>query len=590
MKTEMKKKTDLKFLANALALVLAILIAFASCGRTVPPSGPGTTAGASTTAAPDPSFEITKDFVIVRPDTDKDEEIEALKLLNRCIKSAYGYSLSCTTDFVMPGTEIKPAEREILIGGTNRPESQSVAEGLEGREGVWRVLDNSVIVIAGGSPAATLEATIAFCREVFGYEEDPAETGTVISAGRPAKIAPEQSGEISVAFPQHILNGTDLCEYVIVTDNTGSAVTKFANEILNACGHLPDIIAPADYKEGPAIFLGYTPWAEGGHVAEPFDTYSYYAVCDGSKIAVDWKSPASASAVLADFIKVIIPGEESTSVSFRNETTRLFTVTGEYNLLSLASVASQELAPGIVYTKVLYKDGNGNPVRVYAVAMDKGAGRFYAGLPDDSPTEVSGRVQNVMNQIKAAVANGRKVVAGFNSGFFDMGGTGLSRGLVVKEGTVAAANTERPFFAQLKSGELLILPAGSYTTYKDSINTALAGNIILLKNGLINSISQGTDMAKTRHPRTAVGFNSTTGQAVVIEVDGRQPSISNGASYLDLISIFRDFGCTDMINLDGGGSSTAIIRKADGTYELQNSPSDKSMRSVQDSIFIILND
>ena len=97
-------------------------------------------------------------------------------------------------------------------------------------------------------------------------------------------------------------------------------------------------------------------------------------------------------------------------------------------------------------------------------------------------------------------------------------------------------------------------------------------------------------MAKTRHPRTAVGFNSTTGHAVVIEVDGRQPSVSNGASYLDLISIFRDFGCTDMINLDGGGSSTAIIRKADGTYELQNSPSDKSMRSVQDSIFIILND
>ena len=222
--------------------------------------------------------------------------------------------------------------------------------------------------------------------------------------------------------------------------------------------------------------------------------------------------------------------------------------------------------------------------------MDKGAGRFYAGLPDDSPTEVSGRVQNVMNQIKAAVANGRKVVAGFNSGFFDMGGTGLSRGLVVKEGVVAAANTERPFFAQLKSGELLILPAGSYTTYKDSINTALAGNIILLKNGLINSISAGSDMAKTRHPRTAVGFNSEKGQAVVIEVDGRQPSVSNGASYLDLISIFRDFGCTDMINLDGGGSSTAIIRKADGTYELQNSPSDKSMRSVQDSIFIILND
>ena len=589
----MKKRTDLKFLAKALALALAILIAFASCGRTVPPSGPDTTAGASTTAAPDPSFEITKDFVIVRPDIDNNEEIEALKLLNRCVKSAYGYSLSCTTDFVRPGTEIKPAEREILIGGTNRPESQSVAEGLEGRTGVWRVLDNNVIVIAGGSPAATLEATLAFCKEVFGYEEAPDESGTVLSAGRPAKIAPEQSGEISVAFPQHLLNGTDLCEYVIVTENTGSAVTKFANAILDASGHRPDVIVPSDYdfREGPALFLGYTPWAEGGHVAEPFDSYSYYAVVsDVSKVAVDWKSPASASAVLNDFIKVIIPGEESTSVSFRNETTRLFTVTGEYNLLSLASVASQELAPGIVYTKLLYKDGNGNPVRVYAAAMDKGAGRFYAGLPDDSPTEVSGRVQNVMNQIKAAVANGRKVVAGFNSGFFDMGGTGLSRGLVIKEGTVAAANTERPFFAQLKSGELLILPAGSYTPYKDSINTALAGNIILLKNGLINNISQGTDMAKTRHPRTAVGFNSTKGQAVVIEVDGRQPSVSNGASYLDLISIFRDFGCTDMINLDGGGSSTAIIRKADGTYELQNSPSDKSMRSVQDSIFIILND
>ena len=115
MKTEMKKKTDLKFLAKALALALAILISFAACGRNVTPPAPDTTVGESTTSAPDPSFEITKDFVIVRPDIDNDEEIEALKLLNRCVKSACGYSLSCTTDFVRPGTEIKPAEREILL-------------------------------------------------------------------------------------------------------------------------------------------------------------------------------------------------------------------------------------------------------------------------------------------------------------------------------------------------------------------------------------------------------------------------------------------------------------------------------------------
>ena len=57
-------------------------------------------------------------------------------------------------------------------------------------------------------------------------------------------------------------------------------------------------------------------------------------------------------------------------------------------------------------------DRDGAPVRCYAVIVAPGAGRFYAGTPNDSYVQIEKTTQNVQKEINAAVANGKRVVVG----------------------------------------------------------------------------------------------------------------------------------------------------------------------------------
>lgn len=95
-----------------------------------------------------------------------------------------------------------------------------------------------------------------------------------------------------------------------------------------------------------------------------------------------------------------------------------------------------------------------------------------------------------------------------------------------------------------------------------------------------------------RHPRTAVGFSADSTKLYFVTVDGRQ-LCSKGMTLIELADFMIDIGITSGINLDGGGSTTIVVRD-----KVRNSPSDGSERFVangllaissasQDSLFII---
>jgi hypothetical protein len=67
------------------------------------------------------------------------------------------------------------------------------------------------------------------------------------------------------------------------------------------------------------------------------------------------------------------------------------------------------------------------------------------------------------------------------------------------------------------------------------------------------------DMAAPRHPRTAVGLTQDAKTMIWLVVDGRQP-LSQGATQRELADLGIAAGCWTMLNLDGGGSSTLVIR------------------------------
>lgn len=70
-----------------------------------------------------------------------------------------------------------------------------------------------------------------------------------------------------------------------------------------------------------------------------------------------------------------------------------------------------------------------------------------------------------------------------------------------------------------------------------------------------------------RHPRTAVGRRAD-GTVLFVVADGRNAKAA-GLSMLELQQVMAALGCVDAINLDGGGSTTMVVRGA-----IVNHPSD----------------
>ena len=83
------------------------------------------------------------------------------------------------------------------------------------------------------------------------------------------------------------------------------------------------------------------------------------------------------------------------------------------------------------------------------------------------------------------------------------------------------------------------------------------------------------------HPRTAIGYNDDSTIVYFVVVDGRQ-SCSRGINLIELGSFMKDLGVQNAINLDGGGSSTMIVRNS-----VMNNPSDGEERAVSNSMLCI---
>ncbi|HEU4752525.1 MAG TPA: phosphodiester glycosidase family protein, partial [Armatimonadota bacterium] len=84
---------------------------------------------------------------------------------------------------------------------------------------------------------------------------------------------------------------------------------------------------------------------------------------------------------------------------------------------------------------------------------------------------------------------------------------------------------------------------------------------------------------KARHPRTAVGFNGR--KLYLFVTDGRQPGYSIGMSLPEVAQVMKELGCTDALNMDGGGSSTLWVRGS-----VVNRPSDGKERAVANGLLV----
>ncbi len=115
----------------------------------------------------------------------------------------------------------------------------------------------------------------------------------------------------------------------------------------------------------------------------------------------------------------------------------------------------------------------------------------------------------------------------------------------------------------------------------------VGGGPRLIRDGTatVESVAEGfgQSFASDRHPRTAVGLSQDSTKAYFITVDGRQAGYSVGMSLYELADYMLEWDLYQGANLDGGGSTTMVVRG-----QVVNSPSDAGgERTVANSLMAI---
>lgn len=117
----------------------------------------------------------------------------------------------------------------------------------------------------------------------------------------------------------------------------------------------------------------------------------------------------------------------------------------------------------------------------------------------------------------------------------------------------------------------------------------LAAGPLLVKDGKANiTMPQNSSFVKNRSDRTAIAIDATGKNVFLVTVDGRQNGYSNGTSLPDLAAYLISKGATSAINLDGGGSTTMVVRNPGGEAPVVvNRPSEGSERRVSATLQVV---
>lgn len=125
--------------------------------------------------------------------------------------------------------------------------------------------------------------------------------------------------------------------------------------------------------------------------------------------------------------------------------------------------------------------------------------------------------------------------------------------LRVNPGTIVISTQERREMLRLPLGRKVHLDVRVDGFDWHRVENVMGGGPLLVQNGKNVAPAKG-EFNEVRHPRSMVGRDRQGGLWFVV-VDGRQPQ-SVGASLPEAAEIMLDLGCTEAMNLDGGGSST----------------------------------
>lgn len=310
---------------------------------------------------------------------------------------------------------------------------------------------------------------------------------------------------------------------------------------------------------------------------------------------------------------VIASGEEKVTVSVTQESDnsifygastqmgRRFAYNSDGLVLTVLSDKSYSLGENVNMLEIKYSGamtGNVLPYSVYVYEVNlEGPFTIAATCADDDDSAIrktdaqTTLVQTTTSQLSVLEASrGKEILGGVNADFFFGEGSeedrnNLLHGVMHRRGVCLKDTFDGGpacnVFAVMSDGTARILSQSAYADRKSDIAEAVGGRQIVLSAGEVATAKNGK-----MDPRTAVGVSSDYKTVYLLVVDGRRSVHSNGAEYEHLGKMFKALGAYNAMNLDGGGSSTFVVKENDA-FVIRNKPSDDKERAVVNGLAII---
>jgi exopolysaccharide biosynthesis protein len=253
----------------------------------------------------------------------------------------------------------------------------------------------------------------------------------------------------------------------------------------------------------------------------------------------------------------------------------------------IVSDTTYSSADGIEHSKISYINKQGEPMTIFLLTVDLSVSgvSIEVATPFDQPDFTR---QTVRDMITYKNKSTQHVIGGVNGDYWDVSTpnlpSGTPLGLVYKNGMMIKELPDKNYYflALLRDKTAVIGNFTKYQLVRTNIREALGGRYWLVQNRLNISEKLNTNV----EPRTSVGVLNPQ-KVVFVIVDGRRPGYSVGISMQNLADLFLTIGATEAINMDGGGSTTYILKNNEGKFETINRPSDNSERSVANAWTIV---
>lgn len=190
-------------------------------------------------------------------------------------------------------------------------------------------------------------------------------------------------------------------------------------------------------------------------------------------------------------------------------------------------------------------------------------------------------------QTLAEMASGRGALLSINASFYDRSFNPLGLTASGGERWSGVMQPDRAPLIGCTPQAVCAMELAERVRDNPAWSEVLGGRPWLVRAGRVRSAeddAQCASLCAHTHPRTAVGLDASRRWLFLVLAEGRRPPVA-GLTLVQLSAFMRELGVHDGLNLDGGGSSTLLVR---GQSVMARPANEPALRRVANALHVFV--